>query len=197
MNSSIRDQIVSVGRRMFERRLTDISGGNISVLDGNHVYITPRGSGSRWHWQLSPGDIVSGSLAEDHLLREPHSSSEVRMHLAIYRAFPYAHAVIHAHPYHVLPFCVSRVPIEPVLDSAKKLGRIDVVPPCPARSEELAIAVVAGLKGKEQAIENQAAGVMVADHGIVVCGRDLLGTLDALERIDWNAWCIMAARLLA
>ena len=42
----------------------------------------------------------------------------------------------------------------------------------------------------------QAAAVLLPRHGIVVAGKDLLAAADALERIDWNAYCLLAARWL-
>jgi L-fuculose-phosphate aldolase len=46
---------------MFDRRLTDIAGGNVSARQGDTVYLTPRYAGQRWHWKPAPEDIVSGA----------------------------------------------------------------------------------------------------------------------------------------
>ncbi|MGA2111663.1 MAG: class II aldolase/adducin family protein [Anaerolineales bacterium] len=196
MSPSIAEEVASVGRRMFERRLTDIAGGNISGFDGTQIYITPRYSGAEWHWQLEPGDILVASLDDERILSDPKFSREAKIHVAIYRAFPKARAVIHAHPFHVLPFCAWSKPIDPVLESTRKFGRIEVIPRSPAHSAQLAENVVAGLKGKEALIEKQAAAVLIPEHGIVVAGKGLRPALDALERIDWNAWCILARQFL-
>ncbi len=195
--TTLPEQIAYVGRRMFERRLTDMAGGNISARDGDTVYITPRYSGSRRHWQLTPDDIISGPLHSNDLLDHPRFSREGKAHLAVYRHFPDVQAIIHAHPFHILPFCVAGRPIEPVLEATQKFGRVDVVPPAPAHSEALAANVVAGLQGKEANIRKQAAAVLLPRHGILVAGKDLLAAIDALERIDWNAWCIIAQGLLS
>ncbi len=193
---SIPEQIAYVGRRMFERRLADMAGGNISVRAGDTVYITPRYAASRHHWQLQPQDIITGPLHGDSLPNNPGFSREGKAHLAIYRAFDDVTAVIHAHPFHVLPFCAARRPIEPVLEQTQKFGIIEVIPDAPAHSERLAQNVVAALHGKEVAIRTQAAAVLVPTHGIIVAGKDLFAALDALERIDWNAWCILAQAIL-
>jgi len=189
--------ITYVGQVMFERRLTDISGGNISARQEGMIYISPRYAGGRQHWHLKPEDIVSGSIHDDSLLTNPRFSREGKAHLAIYRSFPEAEAVIHAHPFHVQPFVVAHKPIEPVLESTQKFGVIEVIKPAPSHSSELANNIVAGFKGKEDRIRKQAAAVLIPNHGIVVVGPNLLATLDALERIDWNAWCILAQRMLA
>jgi L-fuculose-phosphate aldolase len=181
---------------MFDRRLCDMAGGNISTRDGDTLYISPRFSGSKRHWQLLPSDFISGPVDTDELLVHPDFSREGKAHMAIYRAFPDVQGVIHAHPFHVLAFCVAERPIEPVLEATQKFGVIDVIAGAPAHSGELADQIVAGLRGKEASIRKQAAAVLMPRHGIMVAGKTILAALDALERIDWNAYCIMAQQLI-
>ncbi|MCS6828772.1 MAG: class II aldolase/adducin family protein [Caldilinea sp.] len=195
-HQSIAEQIVQIVRLMFERHLTDIAGGNVSAREGEKIYITPRYAGSRQHWQLAPADILCAPIDGDALLQHPRCSREGRVHLAIYRSYPDVGAVIHAHPFHVLPFCVAGRPIEPVLEGTQKFGVTPVAPFAPAHSETLAQHVVEALRGREAIIRKQAAAVLLSKHGIVVAGVDLLAAVDALERIDWNAWCILGQNLL-
>lgn len=196
MSRTYAEEIVYVGKMMFDRFLTDFSGGNISVRDDETMWITPRYAGSRQHWHLDPSDILHGPIDSDELLENPRFSREGNSHLAIYRNFPAVQAVIHAHPFYVLPFCAAKVPIVPVLESGHKFERIDVIPYAPAHSTELAVNIVEGLRGQEHIMEKQAAGVLLPEHGIFMAGKDLLYTLDAVERINWNAWCIMAQNAL-
>ena len=194
---TIPELIGYVCRHMFERRLTDMAGGNISARDGKHIYITPRFSGAKKHWQLNPEDILCGEIDAPTLLSDPRFSREGKMHLAIYQNFPAGQAIIHAHPFHVQPFVAACKPIEPVLESTRKFGIIDFIKPAPAHTNELASNTVEGFSGKEEIIQKQAAAVLIPYHGIVVAGKDLLSCLDALERIDWNAWCLIAGRILS
>jgi L-fuculose-phosphate aldolase len=193
---TVQEQIALVGLRMFERHLTDMSGGNISVRQGDRMFITPRYSGSRNHWHIDPEMIISGSIAEGDLLEHPAFSREGKAHLEIYRTFPDATSVIHAHPFYVLPFCVAEQPIVPPLESAQKFETVEVVPYAPAHSQELADNIVACLRGKEHIIQKQAAVVLLPRHGVIAAGKDLFATVDAVERINWNAWCILAQRLM-
>ncbi len=191
---SIIEQIMYAGRRLFERKLLDMCGGNISVRSGDQIFITTRYSGSKRHWQNQPDDILSGDIQTDELLDHPRLSREGKVHLAIYRNFPEVGAVIHAHPFHVLPFCAAGRPIEPVLEQTQKFGLIEVIETTPAHSAALAKNTVAGLNGQEAKIKKQAAALLWPHHGIIVAGKDLLAAVDAVERIDWNAWCILAQR---
>lgn len=193
---TIPELIAYVARRMFERRLTDMAGGNISVRSENTVYISPRYAGSKQHWQLDPEDIISGPLDTDELLEHPRFSREGKAHLAIYRAFPDVTAVVHAHPFHVMPFCAAVRSIPPVLEATQKFGVIECVPEAAAHSADLALNVVAGLRGQEERMRKQAAGVLLPKHGIILAAKDLLNGIDALERIDVNCYCILAQKLL-
>ena len=56
---TVRELVAYTGRLMFERRLTDISGGNVSALDGDNIVITPRFAGSRQHWDVEPEAIAA------------------------------------------------------------------------------------------------------------------------------------------
>jgi len=195
--TTIPELIVETAQLMFERKLTDISGGNLSNRDGEGgIYMTPRYAGARQHWHLDPSDLLHTDLESDEILENPRCSRESRMHLAVYRHFPEVQAVIHAHPFHVQPFVVAERNIEVVLESTQKFGSIDLVPYAPAHSQDLADNVVAGLRKRQESISKQAAAVLLPRHGIVVAGKDMLATLDALERIDWNAWCILGSRIL-
>lgn len=193
--------VAYIGRLMFERKLTDISGGNVSLRAGETIYCTPRYAGYRWHWQLEADDIlqVESSLAErsrgaDLLAENPAFSREIRSHLAIYHAFPEVGGIVHAHPQHVLPFCAMQLPIEPVLEAAERFGRLTYHAPAPHYSWEQAEAIVRALQGKREQLSRDAAAVLMPRHGILVAGIDLWAAIEALEVIDLNAWCVIAAR---
>jgi L-fuculose-phosphate aldolase len=196
VTSTIPELIIHVACLLFERKLTDISGGNISARDGNTMYITPRYAGSRQHWRLATDDILTASIDSDDFLEHPRCSRESRVHLTIYRNFPDVTGVIHSHPFHVLPFCVAERPIEMVLESTQKFDIVDVTKAASAHGQGLADSVVAGLQGKDEIIRKQAAAVIAPRHGLFVAGKDLLAALDATERIDWNAWCVLSQNLM-
>ena len=196
MDATLPELIVDVAGKLFARRLTDVSGGNVSARDGDTIYITPRYAGSRQHWDLATDDILSADIGGDDVLEHPRCSRESRIHLAVYRHFPEVTGIVHAHPFHVLPFCVAGRPIEMVLESTQKFGSVDVIAAAPAHSQTLADNVVAGLKGRKECIRKQAAAVIAPKHGVLVAGKDLLAAFDATERIDWNAWCILSQRLM-
>ena len=182
-NQTIREQIVRIGRLMYQRRLTDSAGGNISVRIGERVLATPRYAGSRRQWNLAPELILD--VDPDELSAEQ-----------IYRNLPLANAVIHAHPRYVMPFATLGRPIPPVWEDTYKFGTIEVVPEAPAHTSELAEHVAHVLRSQAEKLEKNAVAVLLPKHGIVVAGRDLSDAYDALERINGNAECILLCKLL-
>jgi L-fuculose-phosphate aldolase len=193
---SIPEQLCEAGRIMFEKRLTDMAGGNISARVGERVYMSPRFSGSRFHWQLTPDDLVSGCWADEEITQNPSFSREGLAHLAIYRAFPDVQGVVHAHPFYVMPFASLSRPMEPVLEATQKFGTVEVTKAAPAHSKELAGYIVEAMTGKEDRMRKQAAAVIIPYHGVILAGQSFLATLDALERINTNAYCILARKML-
>jgi L-fuculose-phosphate aldolase len=188
--------IVEIGRRMAGRWSANAAGGNISLRAGNQIHISPRYADYKWGWHLKPEQIISGPINDDTLLANPAFSREGRAHLAIYRAFSEANAIIHAHPFHVMPFCAANKSMEPVIDAAMVFGSIEPVGYAPPNSQKLADNIVAGLRGKEQLIADFAAPVLMPKHGIIIAGKDLYAALETLIKIDMNAWCILAKKLL-
>lgn len=195
-NSSPRDLLAYVGRMLFERRLTDFAGGNISLRVDDTIYISPRFSGSKQHWDIDPQTIVSGDINSDDVLNDPMFSREGKAHLGVYRVFPEAAGIIHAHPFYVLPFAAAERSMEPVLEATQKFGRIEVLPYAPAHSQGIADQIVGAFKHQRARITGHAAALLLAQHGIFAVSKDILLCLDAVERINWNAWCILAQKLM-
>jgi L-fuculose-phosphate aldolase len=193
----IEEKIIAVAQLMFERNLTDITGGNISVRHDDKIYITPRYAGSRFHWRLRPEDIVIGPIDSDASFEHPSFSREGRSHLAVYRAFQECQSIIHAHPFYIMPFCAYKKPIEPVLRAARKFGVLKFIDEVEPYSEAQAMSIIHHLRGQEELMKTAAAAVLMPMHGIFLVGYDLHQALDALERINTNAWCLLARRLLS
>ena len=64
---------------------------------------------------------------EGHLLEgDGELSREIRMHVGIYRAFPEAGGVCHAHAFNVMPLAYLRRPIPPASEQTEKYGVIEL-----------------------------------------------------------------------
>lgn len=140
---------------------------------------------------------MSGRWADDDIAGEPNFSREGWSHLYIYRNFPDVQAVIYAHPFHVMPFAAQCIPMEPVLEATQKFGLIEPTQSAPAHTRDLAEHVLAAMQGKEDKMRKQAAVVMIPYHGIICAGKEFYMTLDAVERVNTNAYCLLARQNFA
>ena len=99
-----RELIVEVGRLLYERNYVVSSDGNLSIrLDENRVLATPT--------MTSKGRMTVEGLAvtdmDGKALNENKASSELAMHLLVYKMRPDIDAVCHAHPPHGTAFSTS------------------------------------------------------------------------------------------
>lgn len=193
---SIPEQICEAGRILFEKRLTDMAGGNLSARVGDQVYMSPRYAGSHYHWDLTPDALVCGRWENDDISQQPNFSREGWSHLYLYRRFPEVQAVIHAHPFHVMPFAAQCLPMEPVLEATQKFGVIRLTKAAPAHTRELADHILEAMQGQEDKMRKQAAIVLIPYHGIICAGKEFHLTLDAVERVNINAYCLLARNTL-
>ncbi|MCA0458225.1 MAG: class II aldolase/adducin family protein [Chloroflexi bacterium] len=195
--NAMRAKIARFGKVLFDRRLTDIAGGNISARVGEYICISPRYSGSARQWQLTPEDVLVSDQEMNVLDGNGVISREAKVHFRLHREFgEHGTGVVHAHARNILVFAAMNMAMPPVLEATQKFGTVPVVPYAPAHGNGLAESVAGGIRGNESRIRKQAAGVIAAWHGLFVIGKDLDAALDAVERMDNNAYCILMGKLL-
>jgi L-fuculose-phosphate aldolase len=195
--AEMRAKIVRIGALLFQRRLTDAGGGNISVRVGNHVLITPRYSGSKRQWELRTDEVLVADMDMHVLDGVGEISRESKVHFRLHKEFgEHGLSVIHAHPQNILVFAALAMPMPVVLEGTQKFGTIPVVDYAPAHSPDLAEHVAGAIRGNEARIRKQAAAAIAPWHGLFVMGKDLEAAFDAVERLDNNAYCIMMGQLL-
>lgn len=102
---ALRAEIIRVGRKLWERGYVDGNGGNISVrLGTKYVLCTPTMMSKR---DLEPADICLSDLDGNILAGERLRTSELLLHLEIYRVNPRARAVVHCHPPYATAFALT------------------------------------------------------------------------------------------
>jgi len=194
--NEMRARIAEIGALMYDRRLTDAAGGNISARVDDVICLSPRYSGQRHRWQLKPEDVLVVDMQGNKLDGAGDISRESKAHFTLYREFGEAgSAVIHAHARNVLVFCAMGRPIPMVLEQTLKFGEVPVVEYAPAHSQQLADNIVGALRGHEDRIRKQAAAAIAPWHGLFVMGKDLDMAYDAVERIDGNAYIVLMSQL--
>jgi L-fuculose-phosphate aldolase len=177
---------------MYDRRLTDAGGGNISVRVGDVICISSRYCGQRHRWQIRPEQVLVVDMSGKKLEGEGDISREAKVHLKLHNTYTDAGtSVIHAHAQYVLVFCALNRPMPMVLEQTLKFGEIPVVDFAPAHSDDLANNIAGALRGQEGRITKQAAAAIAPWHGLFVMGKDLDMAYDAVERINTNAQLLL------
>jgi L-fuculose-phosphate aldolase len=102
---ALRAEIIHAGRKLWERGYVDGNGGNISVrLGTKYLLCTPTMISKR---DLEPADICLSDLDGNILAGDRLRTSELLLHLEIYRVNPRARAVVHCHPPYATAFAMT------------------------------------------------------------------------------------------
>ncbi len=184
----LRREVVTVCRRLWERGLIAGQDGNVSVrLPGNRLLVTPAGMSKV---DVGPNDLVELSLDGAPRRGGRRASSEVSMHLRIYRRRPDVMAVVHAHPPTATGFAVAGIPLTRAVlaEVVTTLGSIPIAEYGTPSTAELPEAVRKYIKAHD--------GMLLANHGALTVGSDLFGAYYKMETIEHFAKISLVARLL-
>jgi L-fuculose-phosphate aldolase len=185
---SLRGDIVEVGRRMYARGYTASNDGNISVrLGPDRLLMTPK---SVCKGFMTPDMMCITDLEGRKLQGDRDPSSEMLMHLEVYRQRPDVEAVVHAHPPTATGFAVAGIPLtRPVLaEVLTTLGSIPIAEYATPSTSELPQAVRKYIKAHD--------GMLLANHGALTVGGDLFSAYYKMETIEHFARISLVARLL-
>lgn len=162
-------------RRLYERGLTTISGGNISMLCDNHVLMTPSGLDKG---RLKAKQIVIMTLDGENLTPELSPTIEKDMHLAIYKNNIEVRAIVHAHPLTATAFTSTDKSI-----STDMLGELYALLREPGR---VGYATMGTMSLAEQVGEAaKKYRVMLMDnHGVISTGSNILEAFDRIELLE-------------
>ena len=117
--------IVEFGKRMYARGYVVTNDGNVTVKVGeNTIWCTPTGvSKGYMNEDMMVKMDLDGTVLEG--TRKP--SSEIKMHLRVYRENPEVMSVVHAHPIAATTFAIAGIPLDsPILVEA--MLQIGLVP---------------------------------------------------------------------
>jgi L-fuculose-phosphate aldolase len=188
VEEQIRAEIVEVGRRLYARAYVASNDGNISVrLDETRLITTPKSVSKGF---MTPDMMVIVDYAGKKLAGDRDPSSELPMHLEIYRSRPDVNAVVHAHPPLATGFAVAGIPLTRAVlaEVVTTLGSIPIAEYGTPSTSELPEAVRKYIKAHD--------GLLLANHGAVTCCRTLMSAYYKMETIEHFAKISLVARLL-
>jgi L-fuculose-phosphate aldolase len=186
--AQLRADIVEVGRRLYARGYTASNDGNISVrLDAGRLLMTPT---SVCKGFMTPEMMCITDLEGRKLSGDRGPSSEMQMHLEVYRQRPDAQAVVHAHPPTATGFAVAGIPLTRAVlaEVVTTLGSIPIAEYATPSTMALPEAVRKYVKAHD--------GMLLANHGALTIGKDLFGAYYKMETIEHFAHISLVARML-
>src|SRR3954470_10024561 len=182
-----RRDLLRICHLMYERSYVVSSDGNISVqLDDGRVLATPT--------MTCKGRMTEDLIAITDLggksLNDRRASSELAMHLLIYRERTDVRAVCHAHPPHGTAFAVAGLPIDqPILSEViLTLGCVPLADYGTPSTAELTDAMRPLLRHHN--------ALLMANHGAVAYGADIWQAWDRLETLEHTARIAILSRML-
>src|SRR3954453_1560095 len=182
-----RRDLIKVCHLMYERSYVVSSDGNVSIrLDDGRILATPT---MTCKGRMTE-DLIAITDLEGKALNDRKASSELAMHLLIYRERPDVKAVCHAHPPHGSAFAVAGLAIDqPVLSEViLTLGCVPLAEYGTPSTPELTDAMKPFVKNHN--------ALLMANHGAVAYGGDVWQAFDRLETLEHTAKIVILSRML-
>jgi L-fuculose-phosphate aldolase len=184
----LKEDICEVGRRLYHHGYIAAMEGNVSIrVSENEVLGTPAGACKGY---LSPSMIVSCDMEGMKLEGELRVSTEIQMHLSVYRARPDVKAVVHAHPPKCTGFAVAGVPLNKAVlaEVVVTLGCVPLAEYGTPSTQQLADSV--------DRLVRMSDGLLLSNHGALTVGRDVYDAYFKMEVIEHFAEISLISRQL-
>ena len=187
MGKTIRSEIVRIAKIMYEKGMVNAFEGNISVKEGDRIYLTPSGvcKGYLEEDMLvvvnERGEIIEGDYAP---------TSEMNLHLACYRLRPDITSVVHNHSPYATAYAIANKPIQTKAYPEMMIAfdQIPVVDYGTPSTDE----VHAGLDAYIDKVDV----FLISRHGIVSVGKDLLDAFFKIEAAESIAKSLTLVKLI-
>ncbi|HLW64569.1 MAG TPA: class II aldolase/adducin family protein [Gemmataceae bacterium] len=173
----IKQQMCEIGRRVYARGFAAANDGNITYrLNDRAILCTPTMVCKGF---LKPDDICTVDYEGKQLAGKRKRTSEVMLHLAVFKNRPDVHAVVHCHPPHATAFAVAHEPIPKCIlpEVEVFLGEVPVARYETPGDQRFASTILPFVKSCNT--------IILANHGTVTFGPDL-------EKAYWNSEIIDA-----
>lgn len=186
----IREQLCEIGRRMYERRMVAANDGNISVrLDGDRFLCTPTGV-SKGYMRPEELCIVDGAgrVLDKGMGKGP--SSELKLHLSVYKERADVNAVVHAHPPYATVFAVAGEELSrPIIaEAVEQFNRVPLAKYGALSTDEVPRSIAPYVKDYS--------AVLLEYHGAVTWGTSLNTAYMKMESLEFYAQMLYMTRAI-
>jgi L-fuculose-phosphate aldolase len=184
----LRQELAQFARMLHGQGFVAATDGNLSVrMDAARIMVTPSGFSKA---MLQPDDMVIVDRQGNKLSGIHHPSSEIAVHLTVYRMRPDVSAVVHAHPCTATGFASAGIALDQPLCSeiAITLGSVPLAPYATPGSQELSDSLKPFIPCHD--------AILMANHGVVTYGSDLRQAYLRMEAVEHYAKVVLTARQL-
>ena len=177
----IKKQICEIGKRIYDRGMVAANDGNISVkISENEFLCTPTGVSKGF---MTPEYICKVDRDGKVIQANPgfKPSSEIKMHMRVYKERPDVNAVVHAHPMYATGFAIAGIPLtQPIMPEAViALGCVPIAKYGTPSTEEIPDAVSEHLQYFD--------AVLLENHGALSYSDSLLNAYHKMESVEFYA----------
>jgi len=184
----IKKDICEVGQRIYNNGFVAANDGNISVkVRENELLVTPTGVSKGF---MTSDMIIKTDLQGKVIAGKLKPSSELKMHLDVYKNRDDVRAVVHAHPPTATGFAVAGIPLQEMImpEVIISLGTVPIADYGTPSTEEIPTAVRKYLDCYD--------GILLENHGALTVGSDLFNAYFKMETIELAAKINLTARQL-
>ena len=176
---ALKEFMCDIGSRIYRNGFVAANDGNITVKLNDEEYLTTPTGVSKGY--LTPDMIVKVNEKGERLEGTWKPSSEVKVHLRVYKERKDVGAVVHAHPPYATTFAVAHIPLDKYIlpEAVCALGAVPIVPYAQPSTQELADALIPYLPHYD--------AFLLENHGTVTVGKDLNTAYFKTETLEYNA----------
>jgi len=188
LEQHLREEVVQFGRMLHQRGYIAATDGNLSVrLDADRVLTTPTGVSKG---MLIVDDLVIVDMDGNRISGRRPASTEIGMHMLIYRLRPEVRGIVHAHPTTATGFAAAGMELNRALISevVLSLGSVPLARYGTPGTPELSDAL-------EPLIPHHDA-ILMANHGVVTLGDSLLRAYMKMETVEHFAKIALVTHVL-
>jgi L-fuculose-phosphate aldolase len=186
--NALKQEILRVGKKLWERQYVDGNGGNISVRVSPHYVLCTPTLCSKGDLRLEDLSLVD--LDNCQICGDRSQTSEILLHLEIYKAVPAAKAVIHCHPPYATAHAVAGIVPQGNLIPEQEvfIGPVALAPYETPGTRAFAKTVLPFVKDHNT--------ILLANHGIVCWGDTVTHAEWYVEVVDTYCKTVMIASQL-
>ncbi len=186
----IKKQICEIGKRIYNRNMVAANDGNISVKLNDHEFLcTPTGVSKGF---MTPDFICkvdeNGNVLQANKGFRP--SSEIKMHMRVYKLRPDVGSVVHAHPVYATSFAIAGIPLtQPIMPEAViALGCVPIAEYGTPSTNEIPDRLEKYLPYYD--------AVLLESHGALTWSENLLAAYMKMESVEFYAQLLYQSKML-